>query len=175
MTTIRVARRERFVVIDQQTVRDRQLSLRARGLLVTLLSYPDHWRINSTELARHVKEGRDAIRAGLAELEAAGYLKRHKCQIPGGRWVTELTLYEKPGHTDDGFPGVGFPGVGFPGAIGKTVGNTDTRKNARSGLPAACGQCDEGWIFDAEDGPRGTVRRCDCNPPRARSAVKGRL
>ena len=121
MTTIRVARRDRFVVIDQSTVRDRKLSLRARGLLVTLLSYPDNWRINSTELARHVKEGRDAIRACLSELEAAGYLSRTKCQMAGGRWVTELVLRESPGRTDDGFPGVGNPGVGNPGANRKTV------------------------------------------------------
>jgi len=125
MTTIRVARRDRFVVIDQATVRDRKLSLRARGLLVTLLSYPDNWRINSTEVARHVKEGRDAIRACLAELEDAGYLSRNRCRIDTatkkGVWITELVLRETPGRSDDGFPGVGFPGVGKPGANRKTV------------------------------------------------------
>lgn len=173
MSTIRVARRDRYVVIDQETVRDRRLSLRARGLLVTLLSYPDTYRINSAELAKVVTEGRNAIRAALAELEDAGYLVRTKCQVAGGRWVTEQTLYETPGHkhadrespgrTEDRFPGVGGPGVGFPGAnYRKTIKKTVPRNVSRDGSRAACGQCEDGWLFDPNDGPRGTVRPCAC-------------
>jgi hypothetical protein len=165
VTTIRVARRDRFVTVQQSTVRDPQLSLRAVGLLVRLLSYPDNWRINSIEIARSTREGRDAVRRALAELETAGYLTRNRCQTTRGRWVTELVLRETPGGTDDGFsgvgdgfPGVGKPGVGKPGAIEKTVTKDCRGENSSTGESCCDGT---GWVYDEVDR---TVERCACNP-----------
>lgn len=120
MTTIRVERRRRFTTIDRKTINDSSLSFRARGLLIWLLDKPDDWRCNSEQIASEGKEGRDAVRAALAELQRAGYLTRQRVCAGRGRWVTETVVRERP--SDDGFPGVGEPGVGEPGANT----NTDT-------------------------------------------------
>lgn len=128
MTTIRVAKRRRFVVVDQAAIDDARLSYRARGLLVYLLSKPDDWSIDSESLAADSpKEGRDAVRTTLKELETCGYFRRQRRQVEGGRWITEAFLYESP---DDGIPGVGRPTVGSPGD--KTP-NTVTEKTSPTG------------------------------------------
>lgn len=94
--TIRVEHRTQFTVVDSRTINDEALSLRATGLLVWLLDKPDGWRINSIEISKRCKEGRDAIRAAIAELEEAGYLTREKYRGPDGRWVNESVVRERP-------------------------------------------------------------------------------
>jgi hypothetical protein len=94
--TIRVEHRTQFTVIDSRTINDEALSLRATGLLVWLLDKPDGWRVNSIEISKRCKEGRDAIRAAIAELEEAGYLTREKYRGPDGRWVNEAVVRERP-------------------------------------------------------------------------------
>ena len=115
---VREPGRHRWVVIDQAVIRNPTLSYRARGILATLLSMPDHWEVNSEWLAMMGSEGRDAIRAALRELEAAGHMIRHKAQTADGRWTSHWVVYEQPVDrggekpvTEDGFPGVGFPGA----------------------------------------------------------------
>ena len=94
--TIRVEHRKQFTVIDSRTINDEALSLRATGLLVWLLDKPDGWRINSIEISKRCKEGRDAVRAAIAELEEAGYITREKYRGPDGRWVNEAVVRERP-------------------------------------------------------------------------------
>jgi hypothetical protein len=115
VTTIRVAKRDRFTAIDRRTINDDQLSFRARGILIWLLDKPDDWVCDSTRLAQQATEGRDAVRTALKELEAAGYLERLKSRDDKGHWVTEWVIHETP--PDDWKSGVGQSGVGKPGAI----------------------------------------------------------
>lgn len=94
--TIRVEHRKQFTVVDSRTINDEALSLRATGLLVWLLDKPDGWRINSVEISKRCKEGRDAVRAAIAELEEAGYVTREKYRGPDGRWFNESVVRERP-------------------------------------------------------------------------------
>lgn len=127
-----MVRRHRHTTIDQRTINDDRLSFRARGVLVWLLDKPDDWRTNSESIARAGKEGRDAVRSALKELEGAGYIKRQRRQDGAGRWTTDVEVYERP---DDGIPGVGEPAVGEPavgssGAIQELGPKTDTKAAA---------------------------------------------
>lgn len=138
MTTIRVARRHRFTPIDRRTINDDRLSFRARGVLVYLLDKPDDWRTDSESIARAGCEGRDAVRAALAELELCGYLRRSKTQDAAGLWSTEIVIFERPapvdnageiGLTDDGFPVVGVTSTNEASAqVAPTTGKPTTGK-----------------------------------------------
>lgn len=114
-----------FTIVDNDVIRDERISWRARGILIGILSRPDNWRTDSTQLASEGREGREAVRAALRELEACGYLVRTKECGENGRWVTITTVYDTPqgitaGHTEDGFPGAGSPGAGKLGAVRST-------------------------------------------------------
>lgn len=97
MTIIRSRRPEKnFTIIDNQIIRNHKLSRAARALLIEILSYPDDWQTNSFNLARAGKEGRDAIRKMLKELETEGYLRRVKAQDERGRWSTKTYVFDNP-------------------------------------------------------------------------------
>lgn len=137
MTTIRVHRRQRFTTIDRDTINDRELSLKALGLLVWLLDKPDDWRVRSEGIAGSVKDGRDSVRAGLQELEQAGYIVREKIRLNDGTFHSVCHVHERPGQTGDGFPGagepdVGSPDVGEPGPIPKTETEDCERRETSS-------------------------------------------
>lgn len=102
---VRGKRLERgFTIIDNSVIRDDRLSLKARALLMLILSFPDDWRTDHRSLARMCKEGETAIRTGLRELRAAGYLVQEKRRDDKGRFTTVTTVYDRPQS-----PGVDFP------------------------------------------------------------------
>ena len=81
------------------------LSLRAIGLLHF---FRDAGRaLPAHEVTALVREGRDAIRAAMKELEEAGLIKFHKFQI-NGQWRTEVQLVQKPFSQE--ITGSGFSG-----------------------------------------------------------------
>jgi hypothetical protein len=62
-----------------------------------MLSLPEDWDYTVKGLAAIVKEGRDAVRKALMELEAAGYLVREQGRSAGGNFAAnDYTLYEEP-------------------------------------------------------------------------------
>ena len=76
-----------FVQIDKKTVEDKNLSWKARGLLIFLLSRPDNWKIYLKQLEKESKkDGRDSLRSGLKELEERGYLVKEQLKDKKGRF-----------------------------------------------------------------------------------------
>lgn len=106
-TIIKHRRRHSFVQVPNETARDSRLSWKATGLLCYLMSLPEDWKIRLSYLSTAKKDGRDGTRAGLAELEAAGYLtirvlRDDANRIVGTVWEvsdfpdTEIPNTEKP-------------------------------------------------------------------------------
>jgi hypothetical protein len=83
-----------FAIISNAVLRDKSLSFRARGVLCSILSHTEGYKVSSERLEG--KEGRDAIRVALDELEAAGYLKRSKVQDGKGRWASSAVISDYP-------------------------------------------------------------------------------
>lgn len=125
MTIIRAPREDRYTILNRTVISDDRLSFRALGLLTFILDKPDDWRIDSTELARgEGREGRDAVRAALTELEAAGYLRRQRVRRADGTFDMESTVYDTPVEEPTG---AGKPGPGNPAPVDQaTKTSTDT-------------------------------------------------
>lgn len=87
---------DRFAQISNAALADDRLSFRARGILAYLLSRPVGWRTDAATLARGAREGRDAIRTALVELETTGYLHRIRARDDGGRWVHTSYVTDAP-------------------------------------------------------------------------------
>lgn len=85
-----------WTVIQNNVLRDRRLSFKARGLLIYLLSMPDNWAVSADRIAQTGPDKRDAIRAALKELETAGYVARERHADRRGRWTTRTYVYDQP-------------------------------------------------------------------------------
>ena len=97
MGVIRVEHNANYTTMSNYHLRDERLSLRAIGLMSKMLSLPEDWDYTVKGLAAIVKEGRDAVRKALMELEAAGYLVREQGRSAGGNFsANDYTLYEEP-------------------------------------------------------------------------------
>ncbi|QIB09029.1 hypothetical protein GZ982_30250 (plasmid) [Pseudomonas fluorescens] len=82
MSIIRAARKSQFYVLPTTTIEDNRLSWEARGMLVYLLSKPDHWEVRIEDLLARTRNclgrrsGRDKVYGILKELQMAGYVVR---------------------------------------------------------------------------------------------------
>ncbi|SCP95408.1 helix-turn-helix domain-containing protein [Anaerobium acetethylicum] len=98
MAVIRVKKIKNFTVMANQHLRNRNLSLKAKGLLSLMLSLPDDWDYSIRGLAAICKEGVDGIRTTLGELEKQGYLIREQKRNGNGQLaIAEYTILEIPG------------------------------------------------------------------------------
>ena len=77
-------------------LRDKNLSLKAKGLLSIMLSLPDEWHYNVRGLAAICKEGVTSISSTLRELEQWGYMRRHQPNTGGKFGEIEYIIYETP-------------------------------------------------------------------------------
>jgi len=66
MAVFRVERNQNYTVMSNYHLRDKSLSLKAKGLLSQILSLPENWDYTLTGLAKINAEGKDAIRAAIA-------------------------------------------------------------------------------------------------------------
>ena len=110
MSVIRIAKREKFTVLRNEMLEDPRLSFAAKGLLAWMLSKPDDWAFASERTAKVGPNKRDAVRAMMNELQEAGYARVVRSRKSDGTWTSYTEIYESPGQTGDGFPGVGESG-----------------------------------------------------------------
>lgn len=100
MAIYRVERTRDYTVMSNYHLKDRELSLKAKGLLSMILSLPDEWNYTLRGLAAISREGVDAIGSAVRELEKAGYIIRRQLRGTNGRISdTEYTIYEQPHKT----------------------------------------------------------------------------
>lgn len=90
-------KRSGYTLMSNYHLRDKRLTLKAVGLLSKMLSFNDGWKFSTNGLAAICKEGPDAIRSALNELEDNGYLVRQRQRDSKGRMSnTVFDIYEEP-------------------------------------------------------------------------------
>ncbi len=97
MSVFRVEKNKNYTVMANYHLRDKNLSLKARGLLSMILSLPDDWDYSLAGLVKISKDGLTAVRAALHELEDNGYVHRERQRDSRGRLGGSIyTVYEYP-------------------------------------------------------------------------------
>ena len=97
MPVFRVEKSRDFTVMSNHHLRNRNMSLRAKGLLSLMLSLPEDWDYTLKGLASISMEGVDAIRTVIRELEALGYLERRRKRNEKGQLKdAEYIIHERP-------------------------------------------------------------------------------
>lgn len=93
----RVEKNRDYCTINNTALRDNRLSLKAKGLLVTMLSLPDDWDYSIKGLSKILKEGKDSIRSAIVELETFGYVSREQTKNERGLFTGYIyTIREVP-------------------------------------------------------------------------------
>lgn len=150
---------DNFSILANGWIRDKRLSWKARGLLLWLASHSAGFEVSLSRIeAASKRDGREAARAAIKELEKAGYLVRSVERGEGGRikgasyqlvdacpdcdddanaQVTTNVGFPDVGETDDGSPDVGSadvggPAVGEPVDIRRTIPKKTTSKNTNT-------------------------------------------
>lgn len=97
MGVFRIEKTGNYTVMSNYHFKDKSISLKAKGLLSQMLSLPDDWDYTLKGLASINKEGKDAIRSAIKELENAGYVYRRQRYDAKGQFShNEYFVFEYP-------------------------------------------------------------------------------
>lgn len=156
---IKVLKDGNFTVMKNYHLRDKTLSLKAKGLLSVVLSLPDDWEYSISGLVAILKENETAVSSALKELKTHGFLKVNKyspSDTTSGRFEYEYIFTEEPfKFQDSGNQGVEILGVEKQGVeilglenqgqlntnilrteeLNKDILNKDKKKSEISSLP----------------------------------------
>lgn len=95
-TVFRVEKNREFVVMSNRFLRNKEMSLKAKGLLALCLSLPESWDYSMNGLVAICKENITAVRSALKELEKHGHLQIIKTKNDKGHFEYEYVIYESP-------------------------------------------------------------------------------
>ena len=97
MPVIRVNKNTSYTVMSNIHLREKTMSLKAKGLLSQMLSLPKDWDYSVDGLCTLSRDGYDGINQALKELERHGYLVRKRVIDKKGRFVGyEYNIFEEP-------------------------------------------------------------------------------
>lgn len=96
MTVVfRVVKTKNYTMMSNQHLKDKRLTLKAKGLMSVMLSLPENWDYTLRGLSAISREGVDAISEAVKELERSGYVIRNRKRDERGRLSgTEYLIYE---------------------------------------------------------------------------------
>ena len=81
----RSKRARNFTVTDNALIRNPDLTMNAKMLLIIMLSYPDDWKFSLEHLTSLSKNGLSATRSAFEDLVAAGFVRRTRARDAQGR------------------------------------------------------------------------------------------
>ena len=99
MKRIRVEKSKNFTTINNEFIFNKNLSLKAKGLLCHLLALPNDWKLYVEEVEKWSTDGKSSIYSAFKELTSNGYMKRKQIRDKGKIVSWDYIVYEKP-HTD---------------------------------------------------------------------------
>lgn len=99
MAVFRINKTKNYTVMSNYHLKDRGLSLKAKGLLSLMLSLPDEWDYSISGLCAICVESESAVNSALKELKKRGYLRVDKImpdKTSTGRIEYEYNIFEQP-------------------------------------------------------------------------------
>lgn len=170
-TVYRSSHKRNYTVIGNQLISKTDISWKAKGILIYLLSKPEDWVTRLDDIVKHSSDGRASVLSGLKELKQKGYLEKVRItdQKTGQVSHWETIVHEQPiatspdvenrhsGNPDSGNPDSGKSNPTKYGSIQNTdqkitsfthTQNTEQSANAQG----VCGHEEESSFSDLTRG-----------------------
>lgn len=90
----RVKKEAKYTMVSNEILQRIDLSWKAKGIMVYVLSLPNDWDIYLEEIMKHSTDGKAGFRSGWKELEKTGYVKRIPVREKGKIVKWETYIYE---------------------------------------------------------------------------------
>lgn len=124
MAVFRVERNTGYTVMSNHHLRNKDLTLKAKGLLSQMLSLPEDWDYTLVGLTLINREQISAIREAIHELERAGYIVRTRERDDKGRLRgADYVIYEQPQQPTSDLPTLENPTLDNPTLENPTLEN----------------------------------------------------
>lgn len=114
MAVFKVNTNTNYTVMSNTHLRDRNLSLKAKGLLSVMLSLPPAWDYSIEGLCAICKEKETSVQSALKELKTYGYLiitKKYPNETASGRFEYVYDVFEEPQKQEGEKQGIENQGV----------------------------------------------------------------
>ncbi len=112
MAVFRVSKTRDYTVMSNSHLREKDMSLKAKGLLSLMLSLPDDWDYSIQGLCALSKDGYEGVMNALKELEKFRYLSRTRTTDSHGHFAGyDYNIFERPQAEK---PSTEEPKTGFP-------------------------------------------------------------
>ena len=130
MAVFRIEKTRDYTVMSNYHLRDKRLSLKAKGLLSQMLSLPEDWDYTLTGLSTINRESKDAIRSAIQELEKCSYIERRQATDKQGKFSgNEYVIHEFPAEPEESeAEETQEPSLENPLSENPTTGNPSTEK-----------------------------------------------
>lgn len=96
MAVFKVHKTSDYTVVSTNHLREKEMSLKAKGLLTIMLSLPENWDYSVIGLAALSKDGKDSVMGAIDELTEFGYLEVETKRNDKGQYDSIYNVYEKP-------------------------------------------------------------------------------
>lgn len=147
-----------YTVMSNYHLQDRNLSIRAKGLLSLMLSLPKDWDYSINGLVTLSKDGRDMIKSTLNELKQAQYVSIDEYRDANGHFKYKYSVYYLPYPkwlemsklTEDGFTTSVRPNTVQPKTVKPKEQKNNNKKDKIDKTPEESGEAINHSIFTKE-------------------------
>ena len=102
MAVFRVEKKKDYTCMSNHSLRNHNLSLKAKGLHALMLSLPEDWDYTLVGLKHICRESIGSINGAIQELEKEGYVIRTRARNEKGQLTAiEYSIYEVPPETTE--------------------------------------------------------------------------
>ena len=132
MSVIRIEKNKNYTVISNYHLQEKDMSLKAKGLMSLMLSLPEKWDYSISGLVAICKENETSIKTALDELKKFGYLqviKKNPNETKSGRFEYEYIVYEQKQESEkQGIENLGVEILGLENQVQLNTNNQITKK-----------------------------------------------
>lgn len=141
-TIYRVQKNENYVCLNNEFLRNQNLSWKAKGILAYFLSLKDNWIIHLPEISKHSSNGITSLYSGIKELRKQGYVSKKVCRSKKTGRITKTMyiIYERPENLNVENPDLGFPHKGSLNKGNQPILNIDIKVNNEKSINMPAGQ-----------------------------------